>query len=71
MTPETPKLCPFRREFPAIGVDKDNKHYAEKLGDFAPCLQDKCAMWRPLDWRRKERRYEGYTDGWCGLAGKP
>jgi len=71
MTTETIKLCPFRREFPAIGVDKDNKHYAEKLGDFAPCLQDKCAMWRVNPQPTYQGKPISEPTGYCGLAGKP
>ena len=78
---ETIKLCPYRRESgPGLGIEKDGRQYTMALGDFAPCLQDKCAMWRTV----REIDYEAYKPGefvpmedikyvdhgYCGLAGK-
>ena len=49
------KLCPFRKQHEMSGT-LPIKMFVE---EFAPCLQEKCAMWRMP------------SPGFCGLAGNP
>jgi hypothetical protein len=38
----------------------------------APCLQEKCAMWRNRVYDHDgSGDYTSYINGFCGLAGKP
>jgi len=73
-----PKLCPFRR---AYSPYEENTSYAVYDYGFAPCLEDKCAMWRigmievigvpgPNSRGTHPYEYGQIPGGWCGLAGK-
>ena len=59
-----PKLCPFNLS-------------GEVYKSFAPCLQDKCAMWRTSEAMVKHLTSTGVISAeyqfmfYCGLAGKP
>ena len=84
------KLCPYRmfyREWAGFVPDKPiEEGYPAHADEFAPCLQEKCAMWRD-DTREivsgGEFAGNAGPDGggaviykekpskYCGLAGKP
>ena len=69
------RMCPFRHpENTPFGEYNTRDKYPPDFYTFAPCLQDKCAMWRrvaigldPNDPEEMARIYDAY----CGLAGKP
>ena len=63
-----------------MAIEKGGGVYTMPLGDFAPCLEDKCAMWRTgLDYstarhiQKTPQQVDFDVDviGYCGLAGKP
>ena len=61
------KLCPFRKHYlAASGAHTD---------EFAPCVQEKCAMWRKASWSEPDPKNDMIerivVEGFCGLAGKP
>ena len=72
-----PKLCPYRKRY------KTPEEYWDHADDsLAPCLQDKCAMWRTIARRDEGTAPDGMGNivsyslivegvGYCGLAGKP
>ena len=68
------KLCPFRHiVVTRVAMVTPNIFY--DVDEFAPCLEEKCAMWRTV----KACVYLDASDGlrhwtWkhgCGLAGRP
>jgi hypothetical protein len=68
------RLCPFRKSIRTEIFNKYNEALsgpAYSLDDiFAPCLQDKCAMWRSP----AQMTIAGaicFPGGACGLAGRP
>jgi hypothetical protein len=67
------KLCPFRKSNMIEFLEHDGTQ-SQSRDQFAPCLQEKCAMWRQLfdhiDPNDPEERTVIYK-GYCGLAGKP
>ena len=72
--PET-KRCPYlvAALIPLLGKLSDDVADAGMS-----CLQDKCAMWRTFEVNKafstdgvENIEYVRYTQGWCGLAGKP
>ena len=74
-----PKLCPYRHpENTPFGEYNTRDKYPPDFYTFAPCLEDKCAMWRTFEVNKafstdgvENIEYVRYTQGWCGLAGKP
>lgn len=59
------KLCPFRK----TGV-----HGPDGGEEFAPCVEEKCAMWQKerIEVQHGEIGFHEYTiPAHCGLAGKP
>ena len=80
-----PKLCPYRKVdrthyVPTILLKDESLNPAWcEVGEFLPCLQDECAMWR----KRTEANPDCHDDvatlnepkmivgGYCGLAGNP
>ena len=64
-----PKICPFRRD---ILVGDMAPHH---ISHFAPCLEERCAMWRKYHQIQGTTPYGGALRdewiGYCGLAGKP
>lgn len=87
-----PKLCPYRtvRRTHYVPTDflKDESLAPAmcEVGEFLPCLQDKCAMWRMTHYENLYQNAvidgkvvstippdmpEPEQVGYCGLAGKP
>lgn len=70
-----PKLCPFRPPY-LDAVYKAGKWAGDQVM-FAPCLQEKCQMWRveTIGVRESQdpdsRVINKIIGGYCGLAGKP
>lgn len=69
---QEPKLCPYRREDSIVsGSGEVGERWTEM---FAPCLQEKCAMWRVMDYVNFKTSTVEKTEidhiEYCGLAGK-
>lgn len=69
------KLCPFRSRLlmpPRLSGESD---WATIAPNFAPCLEEKCAMWRKVWWEAPDPKNDNIErvviEGHCGLAGKP
>lgn len=68
-----PKLCPFRKHFNAPSA-LTNAAIIEWQDEFAPCLQEKCAMWHPARHvvvPESPPAHEYDIPGYCGIGGKP
>ena len=62
------RFCPFRKSELIEFLELDGEQ-SQTREHFAPCLEDKCAMWRVE--RRSQFVATAKDVGYCGLAGKP
>ena len=68
-----PKLCPFRKSAMIEALESDGKQ-SHTRDQFAPCLQEKCAMWIPEHTETtmwEAGHHEHVVAGRCGLRGEP
>lgn len=80
MSEQEPKLCPYRKSVLLLREPRETVEFWD-WEEFAPCLQDKCAMWHEVSVIDQERYTPGEVvpmdkirykkGGYCGLAGKP
>ena len=69
-TPIETKLCPYRKS-EMLESDIHQGKDEQKREQFAPCLQEKCAMWRDKRFIYLPTGEVLRDDSYCGLAGKP